>query len=220
MQETKVLIADSSYLVRAGIRGIIGEQRGFRVVGASSDQKELLRLAKTTKPDILTIDPTHSNFGDEIISEFRTICPDTKILAISKILDKQQVLKAVEQKVDSYLLQACSKEEITEALHATRRGDRFFCGSVLDIILDKSKKQNSLNPDLDACLPVALSSREIEIIKLIAQTFTNKEIAEKLFLSTHTVNTHRKNIMQKLEIRNTAGLVMFAIKENLVASTN
>ncbi len=220
MQETKVLIADSSYLVRAGIKGIISEQTGFRIIGTSSNQKELFRLAKTTSPDILTIDPAHTDFGDEIISEFRTICPDTKIIAISKTLDKQQVLKAVEQRVESYLLQVCSKEEITEALHATRRGDRFFCGRVLDIILDKSKKQSSLNPDLDACLPVALSSREIEIIKLIAQTYTNKEIAEKLFLSTHTVNTHRKNIMQKLEIRNTAGLVMFAINQNLVSSSN
>ncbi len=220
MQETKVLIADSSDIVMAGIKGIISEQSGFRVVGAVSDQAELFRLAKITRPDILTIDLTNADFDEDLIPRFKKMCPETKIMIISKNLDKQYVLRAIEQQVDSYLLQVCSKEEITEAFHATRQGDRFFCGRVLDVILENPKKQSSLNPDLDACLPIALSSRETEIIKLIAQTLTNKEIAEKLFLSTHTVNTHRKNIMHKLKIRNTAGLVMFAIKENLVAGVN
>lgn len=216
MYQTNILIAESSYLLGEGLKSLIDQEPGFVVSGWTKHRDELAIKIKESNPAILTIDPANPDFGFESIDI--ALASQLKVIVMSRVLEKQAILKAVESKVHSYLLQDCSQEEIAEALHATQRGDRFFCGKVLDLILDQDRSHAPLNPNLDNCLPVSLSNREIEIIQFIAKSYTNREIAEKLFLSTHTINTHRKNIMQKLEIRNTAGLVLYAIKEKLVAS--
>ena len=218
MHHTNILIAESSYLLSEGLQSLINQETGFVVSGWTKHRDELATKIKETNPAILTIDPANPDFGFESIDNALATSSQLKIIVVSRVLEKQAILRAVDSKVQSYLLQDCSQEEIAEALYATQRGDRFFCGRVLDLILDQDRSHAPLNPDLDDCLPVSLSNREIEIVQLIAKSHTNREIAEKLFLSTHTINTHRKNIMQKLEIRNTAGLVLYAIKEKLVAS--
>jgi len=111
--------------------------------------------------------------------------------------------------VDSYLLNDCEKPEILEAIEDTISGKQFYCGMVIDILAQKNNNDNN-------CSGFSLSQRELEIIKLISEGLTNRQIADNLFLSTHTVNTHRKNIMSKLGINNTAGIVIYAVKENII----
>jgi DNA-binding NarL/FixJ family response regulator len=123
---------------------------------------------------------------------------------------------AIKAGVKSYLLKTCDKLEIYEALYATAKGEKFYCSKVLDVIINEpdlgSDKSLSAN-----CDGVSISERESEIIVLIAEGFSNKEIADKLFLSPHTVNTHRKNIMAKIGVNNTAGIVIYAVKEQLIS---
>ena len=107
------------------------------------------------------------------------------------------------------MLDDCDKPEILEAIEDTYHGKQFYCGHVIEILAEKAN-------DASDCSGISLSEREIEVIRLISDGLTNKEIADALFLSTHTVNTHRKNIMAKLGLKNTAGIVIYAFKENII----
>jgi DNA-binding NarL/FixJ family response regulator len=108
-------------------------------------------------------------------------------------------------------------EKIIDSVKATAKGNKFFCGQILETIQSASIDIDDLDFDSFTCEPVVISERENEIIKLIAEGQTNTQIAELLFLSNHTINTHRKNILSKLGVKNTAGIVMYAVKTNLVS---
>ena len=108
-------------------------------------------------------------------------------------------------------------EEVLEAIEITSRGGTFFCGQILDAIRRESIDVSDLELVDFTCDPVVLTEREIEVLTYISEGLTNVQIAEKLFLSSHTVNTHRKNIMQKLGVNNTASMVMYAVKSGFVS---
>ncbi len=131
------------------------------------------------------------------------------IVAITRKLSAKNIYDALKSGVDSYLIDDCEKPEIIEAIQETNKGNKFYCPQVIDIFSEEKNKEN-LNKSK------SLSYREIEVIKLISDGLTNKQIAKKIYLSTHTVNTHRKNIMHKLGINNTAGIVIYAVKKNIV----
>jgi DNA-binding NarL/FixJ family response regulator len=157
----------------------------------------------------VVIDFSYEAFGLEALKKIKELYKSAKVLAITPSLSKQTIHKSLKNGVDSYLLDDCDKQEILEAVEDTHNGKQFYCGMVINILAESNEE----NPD---CEGISLSEREIEIIKLISDGLTNKEIADKLYLSTHTVNTHRKNIMQKLNIKNTAGIVIYAVKENII----
>ena len=120
--------------------------------------------------------------------------------------------------VDSYIKKSCDLEEITDAIQQTSRGTSFFCGKILEEIRKASIVVDEFNNVTELpCDAIELSKREKEVLYLIAEGNTNTEIAEILFLSSHTVTTHRKNIMIKLGVKNTAGIVMYAVKSGLVS---
>ena len=138
------------------------------------------------------------------------------MLAITTYYSQSSVLKAIESGVTGYILKDCGKEEVIEAVNATGKGQNFFCGKIIESIVKEKTSYIDVSKVASCCEPVNLSNREIEIVKLIAGGFTNKEIADKLFLSNHTIITHRKNIMSKIGVNNTAGIVVYAVKESLV----
>ena len=174
------------------------------------DSKEnFISISKKYFPDIVIIDYSQQSFGVDFIAEIKKIYKTSKILAITDVLPKQTIHKALKLGVDSYLLDDCDKPEILEAIEDTYHGKQFYCGHVIEILAEKAN-------DASDCSGISLSEREIEVIRLISDGLTNKEIADALFLSTHTVNTHRKNIMAKLGLKNTAGIVIYAFKENII----
>jgi DNA-binding NarL/FixJ family response regulator len=118
--------------------------------------------------------------------------------------------------VKSYIKKDCDVAEIVEAVYETGKGTKFFCGQILETIQKASIDVNDTDLDSFTCAPVLLTERESEIIVWISEGYTNVQIAEKLFISNHTVNTHRKNIMSKLGVKNTAGIVMYSVKTGLV----
>jgi len=222
MAKIKILIADNSYLIRQGFRSIVDEVKDFALVGEADTALVLSEKLLFTQPNVLIMDYASPYFCVDDIAVIKQQFPSVNILAITNQNSKAAISSAIRSGVVSHLLKDCGKEEIIEAIRDTAKGLQFFCGKIVDIIIKEKEASTSLSMTKSSagvsCDGVKVSVREIEIIQLVADGFSNKQIADKLFLSVHTITTHRKNIMNKLGVNNTAGLLMFAIRENLIGS--
>lgn len=215
-----VLIADKNYLSRLGLFTLLNTSSNFEVDYTDDDNFDnLIAYIKKNKPKILVLDFQSLNFNSKQISVLTKTFKRLQVLAITDYMSKSEMQSALDNGVRSYLLKECDKEEIIEALHATYNGERFLCGKVV-YFLSSQEELSVVKPQLDkvSCQGLGITDRELDVIRLISEGLSNKLIADKLELSTHTVNTHRKNIMTKLDIPNTAGIVMFAVKNNLLVS--
>jgi DNA-binding NarL/FixJ family response regulator len=217
----KLLIAEDHYLIRQGMKRILDDQSGIRIVGEATDTNELEKMALKEQPDVLIVDYTSDVFPGDSLKPILKLVPRTKVLAVTPSQSKMTLQKGLDLDVTSFLLKNCEQEEIIEAIHATAENENFFCGQIIEKILQENPESDLASTDImnrvhASCEPLKISNREVEIIRLIAQGYTTKEIADKLFLSTHTIVTHRKNIMRKLGINNTASLVIYAVQENIV----
>ncbi len=195
---------------------LLNGEKDIKIVGEASDSKELKEKAIASQPDVLIIDHSGEKFNLKSIGFTGSMLPKTHLLGITHLQPKHKMIRAIEAGVRSHVLSICSAKEIKEAVYATAKGEKFFCGTIVESMVGGNEEILEEGIPATSCDPVKISGRELEIIKNIAQGYTNKEIADRLFISTHTVMTHRKNIMCKLGINNTAGLVIYAVKENLV----
>ncbi len=173
-------------------------------------------MLKTSRVDVVLMDFTAPGYSLEFIPLIFKNSPATRVVAITPDQEGQTIINALRAGVTSYVKKDCDIDEIISSVRETAQGSKFFCGQILETI-----RRVEIDPEDEDfknfnCEPVHLSEREQEIITLIAEGLTNTAIAEQLFLSPHTVNTHRKNIMQKLGVKNTASIVMYAVKANLV----
>ena len=215
-----VLIADNNYLSRLGLYTLLSTSPNFEVDYTEDENFEnLVSCIQKNKPKILVLDFQSLNFNSKQIFTLTKTFKRLQILAITDYMNKSEMQSALDSGVRSYLLKECDKEEIIEALHATYNGERFLCGKVAYFLSNNDELEIN-KPQLDkiSCQGLGITDRELDVIRLISEGLSNKLIADKLELSTHTVNTHRKNIMAKLSIPNTAGIVMFAVKNNLLAA--
>lgn len=210
----RILLAQSNYLVKEGLKSLVSNDNNLVFSGEASTMEEMLSKAVKLQPGVIIIDHLDPAFGIAAIRKVKALLPSVYVLTISDKPSRWMLSDALAAGVTSYLLRDCEREEILEAIAATANGDQFFCGKILSDVL-KSQDEAGVD-DVVACEGVKISMREAEIIRYVAEGLTNKEIADKLFLSAHTVTTHRKNIMAKLGVNNTAGLVLFAIKNNIV----
>jgi DNA-binding NarL/FixJ family response regulator len=212
-----VILADSNDLVRLGLRTILNSHGGFKIVGEAHNKEELLEQVKNFGAAVVLIDYTSPGFNIDIIPKVLSQNKHVKFLAITPEQSAQTLVDALRSGVISYVKKDCDLAEIINAVEETSLGNKFFCGQILETIQRASIDVNDIDFDSFTCEPVILSERENEIIILIAEGLTNGQIAEQLFLSNHTINTHRKNIMGKLGVKNTAGIVMYAVKTDLVS---
>ncbi len=212
-----VIIADSNDLIRIGLRTILEAERDVTIVGEATNNEELLQQLKSFGASTVLIDYTSLGFNIDIVPKVLQINKKVRFLAITPEQSAQTLVDALRSGITSYVKKDCELSEIVNAVAETGRGNKFFCGQILETIQKANIDVNDLDFDSFTCEPVILSERENEIIILIAEGLTNEQIAEQLFLSKHTVNTHRKNIMAKLGVKNTAGIVMYAVKTNLVS---
>jgi DNA-binding NarL/FixJ family response regulator len=214
----KVLIADKNFLSRVGLELLVGELKGFDLAPSVCGEKEaLINQLQISKPNLLIADFISLGIS---INELKSICKKytkTKFLIITEWLSKKESVEVLDSGITSFLLKECDKIEILEAINSTIKGEKFICGKIVRFLSASSeiKSSNSFIKSL-SCDGFQVTNREIDIIQGIAEGLPNKLIAVKLNLSTHTVNTHRKNIMAKLGVKNTAGIVMFAVKNKLL----
>jgi DNA-binding NarL/FixJ family response regulator len=219
MDLIKIVVAGDNYLFTKGMECLIEESPYFELSASVQSEAELIDKISNKETDVLAIDVSSIGWNPDILNRLKKYAPQIKILAFNTVQNKSAISGILGDGVTSYLLLCCDKAEITEALIKTSRGERFLCGKVVDALINaKNPNAQEACPLYSVCGGVNISEREMEIIRYVSEGLSNQEIADKLFLSVHTVNTHRKNIMGKLGITNTAGLVMYAVRNQLVAT--
>jgi len=212
MDRTKIAIADNQELTREGVKSIIDSIECFEMVSFASTKEELFGLVKSTPPSILIIDPSNiKDFSLSNLHELVQIFPVSNILVLASGISKNTTLGILAQGVTHFLLKTCSVTELVSALSAIIDNEDFLCKYAIEVLL-KRNSDSIQNNEKEA----HLTKKEIEIIRLVTNGFTTKDIAIKLFLSGHTVNTHRRNILKKLELNNASELVLYAIKNGII----
>jgi DNA-binding NarL/FixJ family response regulator len=200
-----------------GLRAIISSNSSWKIVGEARNNEELQEIIESFGEAVVLIDYSAAGFDISVIPKILNSNKKVRFVALTPEQSAQTLVDALRSGVTSYVKKDCELSEIVNSLEETFNGNKFFCGQILETIQRANIDVNDIDFDSFTCEPVVLSDRENEIIKLIAEGNTNPQIADQLFLSSHTVNTHRKNIMAKLGVKNTAGIVMYAVKTNLVS---
>ena len=209
-----ILHANANVLMANGLNTILARGGGIDNIKIVKNERELFEELDKGGYELLVIDPSaKGHFSVETTLQLKQKFPDQKTLIISDIETPREVLRILEKGVQGYLTRQCDESEITHAIFAIAKGEKFYCNKVIDIILNKQ-----FSTEEDNCEPTALSERENEITALIASGFTNKEIGEKLHLSHHTVHTHRRNILKKLGVKSASELTLYAINVGLISS--
>jgi len=212
MNKPSVVIADAQYLIRFALRQLLEDSSSCTVVDEVSDEEELLIAVDQHHPELVILDYDQENhFHQQTIQRVQERAADTKFVIISGDENKDNIYQVLERGVHSFLTKNCDETEIIDAVDATLKGEKFYCSQVIDYLLEKSFARKKPN-----CSPSPLTPREIEIVQLIAKGFVAKEISKHLNLSTHTVYTHRKNIMRKLDLSSSSELVLYAVQKGLV----
>jgi DNA-binding NarL/FixJ family response regulator len=215
MNKIRILLADDHPLVRSGLIKLLEPFKEFIIIGEASDGEEAVAMTKKLEPDVVVIDLSMPKLsGVEATKIIRKNFPSAKVLVLTMYDNEEYVYQILKSGAGGYMLKNSGRDELAAAIRAVARGDRFFSPRVSEIVMEsylrKSEGRNSL-PMTDDDLP--LTKREREILYYIADGFNNSQIAEKLFISARTVETHRTNIMQKLDIHDAANLVRFALSK-------
>lgn len=215
MGKTDILIADAHPLTREGIKSWLNKRVDLNVVGEVHDSKELFHKLASLKPNIVILDyDVTPHFSIDDVRKIKVNFPGLRILIISNNQKRNDILKILDSNVNGYLLKECDEEEVLGAVYAAVKGEKYFCGKVLNTIMEKVIYDCTPENDFELA---SLSARELEIIQYIAEGKTTKAISEILFLSFHTVGTHRKNIFKKLKIKNSSELILYAINKKIVS---
>lgn len=213
----RLLLADSNQLIRVGLKSTLSGLAEVHAIVEISNGKQLIDFAQQGGMAVVLIDYTAEGFDiNDVIASLR-LNPSLKFIGLTYLQSPQTLVDALRGGVMSYIKKDCDLQEISDAVIETAKGNKFFCGKILETISKANLDVDDIDHGVLTCDPVLMSDRENEIIVLIAEGYTNDQIAEMLFLSKHTVNTHRKNILFKLGVKNTAGIVMYAVKTQLVS---
>lgn len=229
--KTKVLIADDHSVVRSGLKLVLESSGAFEIVAEAADGSELPALVEAHEPDLVIIDismPVVS--GIDAARVLRARHPGLKILALTVHADEEYIFQMLKAGANGYLLKSAGKDEIFHAAASVLSGATFFSPTVSDIVIQgfieragaESRRQDAAATESALVAPdeLPLTRRETEVLRLIALGMTNRQIGEELFISVRTVNTHRTNLMQKLDLHDTAGLVRCAIAHGLLSHEN
>jgi DNA-binding NarL/FixJ family response regulator len=206
-----VFVADGHFLSREGVKNILLSNQNCELVGEAVNKIEILKNLRSQKIDLLIIDPKSVlGFKNEILNQITNEYPFTKVLIIGGEYSQVDVVEIIQSGVTAFVTKHCSKAEILKAIDFAMLGEKFFCNKVIELMISKNKPSENSN-----CDPSVLTDRETEILKMIGEGLTTTKIAEKLNLSIHTINTHRKNISKKLQINTPAQMVKYAVEADL-----
>lgn len=216
MKKLRILVTDDHPFFRDGIRQMLMESGMFSAVDQAGNGQEALEKLKEAQYDLVVMDikmPVMN--GIEATREIKKSYPDVKVLAMSMFDEQPYIVKMLKAGAKGYLLKNAGKDELLKAIAKIAERDTYFSKDVSDIMMSHIIEGSLLQSASDEPLNISLTRRERDIIRRIAEEQTNVEIGEALGISPRTVDTHRRNLLQKLKVKNTAGLVRFAIINNL-----
>ena len=207
-----VLIADDHGIMRDGLRALLSRQDGITVVGEAADGPSALEQARRLRPDVVILDiglPGLS--GIEVAARIAAELPRTRTVALSKHHDRRFVARMLQAGAAAYLIKECAFDELTDAIDTVMRGRKFLGAGIAGTMIDLVHGIDQPGSTLDA-----LTDREREVMQMVAEGLTVKEIAGTLGVSAKTVESHRHHAMEKLQVESVAGLTRIAIREGLV----
>lgn len=208
---------DDHSLIRAGVRALVLDIPGYAVVGEANDGSQLLEMVEHLAPDIVLLDISMRETGGlEALQRLKRVRPQSKVLILSMHTDPALIMQALESGAHGYLLKDTTATELEHALDALRNNERYLspaiAHTVINQALTRSQKQQPEVADSHN-----LTARQLEILRLIVRGKSTREIANGLGLSIKTVETHRSQIMKRLQIYDVAGLVLFAVREQIIS---
>jgi len=215
MTKMNIILADDHRIFRDGLKSLLSENDGIHIMGEASSGIELLEMLKTLHPDVVIVDITMQGIsGIEVSRQITSLYPDIKIMILSMHTNEEFVVNSIKAGAKAYLPKDTSREELLDALKAIHEGNEYFSKLVLDNFLKSYIKKVKAEENLEE--NEELTQRETEILKLAAGGLCNKEISDKLFISIKTVDAHKNHIMQKLKLKNTAAMVLYAVKNKII----
>lgn len=213
MKKIKILIADDHDVVREGLRTILLDAAEFLIVGEASDGEQAIEKSGQLKPDVVIMDISMPGLnGIDATLALKQKYPSTKVLILTIHENEEYIHQMIAAGANGYVIKNAGKDEIQSAVRAIAAGERFFSPRVSRMMIEEFIRRVEHEKALDRS---QLTAREKEILRLISRGSTSQQIADELFISVRTVTTHRNNIMQKLDIHDTAGLVHYAINEGI-----
>lgn len=218
MEKIKILIVDDHDLIRKGIKAMLNDIEDFVIVGEAINGKEAIEQTMELAPDIIIMDISMPVMtGIESIQIIKNDYPRVKTLILTIHSEDEYIEQIYKSGASGCLYKNAGKNEFELAIRSINNGERYFCRGLADALLreyyDKKDESAQNIPSLDEN---PLTKREIEILKLLAEDMSNQKIADKLYISLRTVETHRKNIMQKLKLNSTVALVRYAVRKGIV----
>lgn len=205
----QLAIADDHNLFIEGLMLLLNQEKSLSINGIANNARDLLELMKKNTYDIILLDVNMPGMtGLDAIATIKHSHPDVKIIMLSTYNEKHLIKKAKELGADGYLIKNVNKNELVLAIHQVYEGKHFFTDEQVEV-------NNTFNNDDAFLVQYSLTKKEKELLQLIKQGYTNKQMADTLFLSIYTIETHRKNIMQKLKLKNPADLMRFIVSNNL-----
>ena len=209
----KVIVVDDHQIFIDGLKALIDGFEDIEIVSEANDGVDLIDRLTKIKADIILMDINMPRMnGIEATKLVLDKYPEIKVLMLTMHDSKEYIEKLLKAGAHGYILKNTGKEELYEAISTIVKGDNFYSAAVTKSIMDSMQKKKAVTKKLNN---IELTSREKEVLVLIAQEFTTNEIAEKLFISHHTVESHRKNLISKLQVRGVSGLVKYAIQSGL-----
>ena len=215
MKIIRVLLADDHNLIRAGLRLVISQQADFQVAGEADNGRQAVSLAEQLKPDVVVMDIKMPDLnGIEACHQIRDTLPETQVVMLSMHSDETYVLRALKAGARAYLLKDSAEADLARAIRAAAEGKSFFSPAVGKVLLEDYMRKLQRTGAEDSY--ELLSPREREILQMVAEGKSSKEIAGVLNLSVYTVETHRAKIMQKLNLRSVPELILYAVRKGII----
>jgi two-component system, NarL family, response regulator NreC len=212
----RVLLADDHTLIRAGLRMVVAAQPDLTVVGEAGDGRQAVTMAQNLKPDVIVMDIGMPGLnGIEAARQIRAALPETQVVMLSMHSDEGYILRALRAGAKAYLLKDSAEPDLARAIRAAAAGKSFFSPAVGKVLLEDYMRAMERSGAEDSY--EILSAREREILQLVAEGHSSKQIADMLHLSVYTVETHRARVMQKLNLRGIPELILYAVRKGIVS---
>jgi DNA-binding NarL/FixJ family response regulator len=216
VSQIRILLADDHVVMRRGLRLLLESQPGFQVVAEASDGREAVEQAETAKPDVVVLDIAMPNLGGiEAAERIAAALPQAHIVILSMHSDEGYVLRALKAGVKGYLLKDSAEGDLVEAIKAVHQGKAFFSPDISRMLVEDYMREIKNRRVEDSY--ELLTSREREILQLLAEGKSNKDIASALNLSLYTVETHRRNLQDKLNLHSFPELVLYAVRKGIIS---